>query len=254
MEFYPADKKHFTRHATERRRRGQLGSTFIEFALVIPFIAITFFGVVSFGIALGRYVHVVQVGRDLAHMYADGVDFTQPAAKAIAVQLAQGTGMTANGGNGVVILSRVREIYAAECDAAGYATCPNAGEIVFTQRVVVGNATLRASSFGTPNPTILNAQGNISPAVYLQNTDATVVTNENMAEMYGAATDSRAGNKGKGKGKGPKKGSSGGLAQGESPWIVEVYFTAPDISFLDFSYSPNLKSSTSGGVYAKFIF
>ena len=77
--------------------------------------------------------------RDLAHMYTDGVDFTQPAAQAIAVQLAQGTGMTANGGNGVAIFSRVQQIYAADCTAAGYGSCPNAGLIVFTQRVVVGN-------------------------------------------------------------------------------------------------------------------
>ena len=223
------------RHATARRGQRQLGSTILEFAVVIPFVALAFFGTVSFGITLGRYVQVVQVCRDLAHMYADGVDFSQSGAQAIAVQLAQGTGMTANGGNGVAIFSRVQQIYTADCTAAGLATCPNAGLIVFTQRVVVGNSTLRASSFGTPNTAILNAQGNISPNVYLQNTDATVRTS-NLAALYTAA------------------GQPAGLAQGDSPWIVESYFTAPDISFLDFSYSSTLRTSTSGGAYARFIF
>lgn len=218
------------------KKRRQLGSAITEFAVVIPFIAIAFFGTVSFGIALGRYVQVVQVCRDLAHMYADGVDFTQAGAQAIAVKLAQGTGMTANGGNGVVILSRVRQVYTADCTAAGYGSCPNAGLMVFTQRIVIGNTALRASSFGTPNAAILNAQGNINPSVYLQNTDATVRTNGNLAAIYTAA------------------GQPAGLAQGDSPWLAEVYFTAPDISFLDFSYSPNLKTSTSGGAYARFIF
>ena len=222
------------KQATEKRRR-QLGSTMTEFALVIPFIAVTFFGTVSFGIALGRYVQVVQVCRDLTHMYADGVDFTQAGAQAIAVQLAQGTGMTASGGNGVAILSRVRQIYNADCIAAGYGSCPNSGLIVITQRLVIGNPALRASSFGMPNPAIVDAKGDISSSVYLQNTDATVRTT-NLAAMYTAA------------------GQPGGLAQGDSPWIVETFFTAPDISFLDFSYSPNLKTSTSGGAYAKNIF
>ena len=232
MESYPEDKL----RPEGRRRSNQRGSTITEFALVIPFIAIAFFGTVSFGIALGRYVQVVQVCRDLAHMYADGVDFTQAGTQAIAVQLAQGTGMTANGGNGVVIFSRVQQIYTADCTAAGYGSCPNAGLIVFTQRIVIGNAALRTSSFGTPNANILNAKGNIAPSVYLQNTDATVRTTAAMAAMYTAA------------------GQPAGLAQGDSPWIAEAYFTAPDISFLDFSYSSTLRSSTAGGVYARFVF
>ncbi|MEO8025121.1 MAG: TadE family protein [Bryobacteraceae bacterium] len=224
------------REVSERRRRRQRGSTITEFAVVIPFISIAFFGTVSFGISLGRYIQVVQVCRDVAHMYADGVDFSQSSAKALAVQLAQGTGMTAAGGNGVVVLSRVRQVYTADCTAAGYGTCPNNGQIVFTQRLTIGNTALRASSFGTPAAAILNAQGNINASVYLQNTNSTVRANSTLASLYTSA------------------GQPAGLAQGDSAWIAEVYFTAPNISFLDFNYSSNLRSSTSGGAYARFIF
>ena len=136
-------------HATQGRVRRQFGNAIIEFAVVIPFIAIAFFGTVSFGMVLGRYVEVVQVCRDLAHMYTDGVDFSQAGAKAVAVQLASGTGMTASGGDGVVILSRVQQVYQADCTAAGFGPCPNAGLIVFTQRLTIGNKALRTSGYGT---------------------------------------------------------------------------------------------------------
>ena len=222
------------REVTARRRAiGQRGSTITEFAIVIPFISIALFGTVSFGISLGRYVQVMQVCRDLAHMHADGIDFTQSVMKDIAVKLATGTGMTAAGGNGVVILSRVRTVYAVECTPA----CPNTGFTVFAQRVTVGNTALRASSFGTPNPAILGAKGNINPSVYLQNTDATVRTS-NLSALFTAAG----------------RPVNQDLAQNDVGYICEVYFTAPDISFLDFSYSTNLRSTTSGGAYARFIF
>ena len=92
----------------------------------------------------------------------------------LALQLAQGTGMTATGGNGVVILSRISTLYQADCDASGFsATCGNLGQAVFTQRLAIGNTALRASAFGTPNSALINAQGNISPSGYLQDTDST---------------------------------------------------------------------------------
>ncbi len=82
---------------------GQRGSTVLEFAIVAPCLLLLFFGSIGLGIMLGRYVQAVQVARDIAHMYSDGVDFTNTANKNIITeQLASGTGMTATGGNGVV--------------------------------------------------------------------------------------------------------------------------------------------------------
>lgn len=86
-------------------RSRQHGTAIIEFALVAPFLVLAFLGTVGVGISLGRSIHSVQFCRDIAHMYADGVDFTQAGNKAIAVQLAQAAGMTASGGNGVVVLT-----------------------------------------------------------------------------------------------------------------------------------------------------
>jgi Flp pilus assembly protein TadG len=204
------------------------GSAIVEFAIVAPLLILTLFGTVSLGIMLGRTVQVNQVCRDLAHMFVDGVDFTQTANQNLAVQLAQGTGMTANGGNGVVIFSRVMTVYQADCDAAGYSgSCGSLGQCVIVQRVVVGNSSLRASAFATPTPALMDASGNIAGSVYLQNTDPSVQT-VGLAGLLTAA------------------GEVGLIPQGSSVWITEVFFTAPDLSFLGVD--------TSGGAYARFIF
>ena len=210
-----------------RSRSSEQGSTIVEFAVAAPLLVLLFFGSIGLGIMMGRFIQTIQVCRDVAHMYVDGVDFTQTANQNIVIQqLAAGTGMTAAGGNGVVILSRISTVYQADCDAAGFSgTCANLNQAVITQRISFGNAGLRSSSFGTPTSTLMDSAGNISPSVYLQNTDATVHATGFTAAMTAAGTVQ---------------------AQGDAAWVAEVFFTYPDIGFLG--------QSTAGGAYAKFIF
>jgi len=87
-----------------------------------------------------------QISRDLASMYAQGVDFSRNENKDIAMRVAEGLGM--DGNEGVVILSKIRVVNDSDC-APGSA-CLNNGHAVVTERYVLGNAALRASSFGTP--------------------------------------------------------------------------------------------------------
>lgn len=204
-------------------RSRQHGTAIIEFALVAPFLVLAFLGTVGVGISLGRSIHSVQFCRDIAHMYADGVDFTQAGNKAIAVQLAQAAGMTASGGNGVVVLTKVMTVYQADCDAAGV-TCTNLGLAVITQRVTVGNAALRASNFGTPTPTLMDSLGNISANVYLTNSDSSVQTSGFTPLLTTAGMTQQ---------------------QGDTAWVAESYFIYPALNFF-FSSSP--------GVYTRFIF
>src|SRR5271166_196630 len=157
------------------KKQKQKGSTLLEFAIVVPCLTLIFFGTIGLGVMMGRYIQAVQVCRDVAHMYSDGVDFTQTTPQSIITgYLANGIGMTATGGNGVVIFSRIQTVYAADCTAAAVSPCTNQGLPVFTQRIVVGNAALTHSAFGTPTAALLNASGNISPAVYLSNSDPSV--------------------------------------------------------------------------------
>ena len=216
-----------------RRKAGERGNAMLELAVVAPFLLLTLFGTLSLGIMLGRSVQVDQVCRDLAHMYVDGVDFTQTTNQNIAVQLAQGTGMTAAGGNGVVIFSRVMTVYQVDCDAAGYTgSCGNLGQCVVTQRVYIGNQSLRASSFATPTSALMDASGNISSSGYLQGTNNSVQTS-GFAPLLVAA------------------GEANLIPQGNFTWVTEVFYQAPDLAFLGNTF---FNSSSGGGSYARFIF
>ena len=134
--------------------------------------------------------------------------------------------MTAAGGNGVVLLSRISTVYQADCDAAGYsASCNNLNQAVITQRLLIGNSTLKTSAFGTPTSTLMDAQGNIAASVYLQNTDSSVRASGFTALLTAAGTTQQ---------------------QGASAWVAEVFFQYPDIGFLGVN--------TAGGAYVRFIF
>ncbi len=142
--------------------------------------------------------------RDTGHMYGLGVDFTAAGAQSIVNKLAQGFDMSATG-NAVLIFSQIVTVYQADCDAAGLtASCTNLGQPVFAQRIVLGNPSLRASAFGTPPPAFVGGQGNISPSNYYQ---------QNALQAAGFGTI---------------------LAQndGDTAWVVEGFFSQPDLSFL----------------------
>lgn len=204
----------------------QRGSTILEFAIVAPFLIVALLGVAGFGISLGRYIQALQVCRDVAHMFVDGVDFTQAGNQALIVLMAQGSGMTATGGNGVVIMSRISTVYQADCDAANYSgSCNNLGLAVFTQRIAVGNTALRTSAFGTPSTGIIDAEGNISSSVYLRNTDSSVRAAAFTPLLTAAGLTQ---------------------SQGDAAWVAEVYFLYPDLGFLG--------TSQPAGMYARFIF
>jgi hypothetical protein len=99
-----------------------------------------------------------QISRDIASMYAQGMDFSKSANQSIAERVAEGLGMSVENGQGVLILSKIRMVEASDC-AAG-SGCANQGHAVVTQRFVMGNAGLRRSSFGTPSH-IDPATGNV---------------------------------------------------------------------------------------------
>jgi hypothetical protein len=213
----------------------QRGSTLLEFAIVVPCLVTLFFGTVGLGIMMGRYIQVEQMARDIAHMYSDGVDFTQTTPQNIVVQqLAAGTGMTTTGGDGVVIFSQVQTVYASDCTAGGVSPCTNQGLPVFTQRIVVGNSSLKNSVFGTPSAAILDANGNIAPSVYLSNSDSSVRTS-GFESALDAASISAGGS-----------GTPPAQPAGNTAYVVEVFIQYPDIGFLGWS--------TAGGAYTRFIF
>jgi hypothetical protein len=128
------------------RSKQSRGTLVPLYALGAIFFVPLVIGVVLVSNSASRNDHANQVSRDVASMYAQGLDFANAANQDIALKVAEGLGMDIRGGRGVLILSRIRVVHASDC--AGH--CANEGFAVITQRYVIGNATLRASSFGTP--------------------------------------------------------------------------------------------------------
>lgn len=157
---------------SQRRKRRQRGNELIEFALVATFLLPLLFGTVVVGLNLSRSIQVTQVSRDAGHMYSRGVDFSDAANQALIERLAQGLNIHVTGGTGVVILSTIMFIGEAQCTAAGLSTqaCTNLNFPVVINRIVIGNSAVRASAFGTPNSSLIAADGDVSN--YLTNTSA----------------------------------------------------------------------------------
>jgi hypothetical protein len=136
--------------------------------------------------------------------------------------LCAGLNVTATGGNGVFLFSTVEYIDNTQCTAAGLqantSSCPNLGQNVFIQRVVVGNSSLFSSRFGTPSSSIIGTSGNISSANYLTNTSARATGFTSVLSLTG----------------------------GQVGYMTETYFSSPDFDW---------GSYMSGtGVYERSIF
>lgn len=186
-----------------KRKKPGHGGALIETALLLAAVLPVLLGVAGVGMRLGRSLEGMQVTRDVAHMYALGTDFSLPGTQAIAQALSRTFTLTSTG-NSVLILSRIVKVYQADCDGAGLGVCPNLGQTVLAQRLSLGNTGLRASSFGTPPGGYLDSQGNIRPADYCTQSSL-------MAAGFDAVL---------------------ALLQGQSAYLVEGYFSMPELDLL----------------------
>jgi hypothetical protein len=200
-----------------RDKKREKGNTIMEFAICTLFVIPVLLGTFTLGMNLIRAVQVTQVCRDAGHMYVRQVDFSLDANKDIVVRLASGLGLQRTGGTGVVILSKITYIGDAQCTAAGLsgAACVNRYQNVITQRLLIGNSSARASSFGTPNSNLIGSNGDV--ANYLTQTSA-------RATGFGSVLT---------------------LNAGELAFVSESYFPSPDYDMPGFSPS---------GVYARAIY
>jgi hypothetical protein len=155
-----------------QKRIRQRGNALVEFALVSVVLTPLLLSTVSLGMNLSRSIQVTQVVRDAGHMYARWVDFSLASNKQLIVRLSSGLGMTAAGGNGVVILTKVTYIADNDCTGAGLtlAQCTNRGQYVIMNRVTIGNPSFHTSAFGTPTPSGLDTNGDVLD--YLRDTSA----------------------------------------------------------------------------------
>lgn len=219
-----ADAADFAARASRKRARlaGQSGSTAIEFALVMICLIPLFFGTIAMGFTIGQAIEAIQVTRDTGHMYAEAVDFDSANAQQLVTQLASGFDLSSSG-NAVLIFSKIITVFTADCTSASVSPCTNAGSAVFTQRQTIGNTSLKTSPFGTPPSTYMDSDGIIQAKNYLQ--QSTLVA----TGFTSLITQS----------------------DGDIAYLVEGYFSEPDLSFLKPGYTG---SSGTGGIYARAIF
>jgi hypothetical protein len=140
-------------------------------------------GTGAIGINMIRTLQTVQLARDAGHMFARGVDFSSSTGagnQQILATLGTGMGLSATTGQGtaIVILSALTYVDGPTCTASnqynntGVApTCTNLGLWVFTQRLEIGNTSMRTSNFGSPltsGPTgvTLDSHGQIDVGQY----------------------------------------------------------------------------------------
>jgi len=126
------------------------------YALGAIFLVPMVIGVLMVNSSARRNDHANQVSRDIASMYAQGLDFSNRANQDIALNVAEGLGINMHRGKGVLILSKIRMVHDTDCLSSA---CSNKGYAVVAQRFVIGNAALRPSSFGTPAS--IDSTGNV---------------------------------------------------------------------------------------------
>ena len=152
-------------------------------------------GVLLVNNSASQNAHANEISRDVASMYAQGIDFSKSANRNIVLRAAEGMGVNIEQGHGVLILSKIRVVHDSDCPPEQPANCANKGYAVVTQRYVIGNPALRASSFGTPAK-VDTATGNV----------------RNWAGDISARAED----------------FTTRLSPGESTYVAECYLTAPE--------------------------
>jgi hypothetical protein len=133
------------------RRSKHPGNTSVQlYVLGAIFLIPLSIGIVLVTNNASRSEHAYQISHDIGSMYAQGLDFSQSANQTIALNVAEGIGIDIQGGNGVLILSKIRVVHPSDCAPNAGGKCNNKGYPVVTERYVLGNRSLRPSSFGTP--------------------------------------------------------------------------------------------------------
>ena len=177
------------------RKKRTRGVAAVEFALLTPFWLVLLIGTFTIGTQLVWELQVTQLVRDLASMYARGVDFSLSANQQLVTRLGVGLGLQPTGGNGVIILSTV-EYLDSTCN------CNNANSWVFLNRIAFGDTSLRQSSWGT-TCTDLDAEGNVP---------LTEVTGSACAQVSSSFTQL-----------GTPSAAANGFKPGQPAYIAEAY-------------------------------
>ncbi len=168
----PAASHHLVSSMLPIRHRSERGSALVEFAFTSLVWVPLLLGTIIFGFNLLSAIQVSQLCRDAGHMYAYGIDFTQPQNAAVLQRLASNLNinMQQNSGNGYIVFSKITLVTDADCAAAGASDpCSNRNQYVFTALLVFGDHAGAQTSLGNPNPRFFQSGSVIQLSDYLDN-------------------------------------------------------------------------------------
>ncbi len=127
------------------------GSAFIEFLFTSLIWLPLLLGTIVFGINLVRAIQVSQLSRDSGHMFAYGIDFSQPQNLPLLQRLAASLNIQQKSGDGAIVLSKITLVTQADCDASPAIVCANKNQYVFTNLFVFGASEYATTRLGNPD-------------------------------------------------------------------------------------------------------
>ena len=148
------------------------GSALVEFTLSSLVWVPLLLGTIVFGFNLLSAIQLSQLCRDSGHMYAYGIDFTQPANAALLERLASNLNINIqrNSGDGYIVFSTITLVTDADCAAAGASNpCFNRNQYVFTKLLALGNRADVQTSLGSPSSSYFQPGSVIQLSDYLNN-------------------------------------------------------------------------------------
>jgi Flp pilus assembly protein TadG len=173
------------RRVSARGLRCQRGNVIVEFAILFPFLTSMLAGAFTIGMSLTKAVQCSQLCRNANVLMVRSIDLSSNANKQLLLRTGSGLGMNIAGtntpdpnGKGTIILTKVVRVGDSACYSGitawngNPATCPNHGQYVIAQRIIIGNTSQWASATGTASGVVLDSKGNVSDQDIAQNSSA----------------------------------------------------------------------------------
>ena len=157
--------------------KNERGGATVEFCFSALIWLPLLLGTTVFGINLIQAIQLSQLSRATGHMYAYGIDFTQPQNVSLLQRLSSSLNIQQNGGQGAIVLSKITLVTDSDCAAANMKVCANNGKYVFTSLYAFGNHTYAQTKLGNPQGYLFNGTA-IQASQYLSN-PTLVATNFN---------------------------------------------------------------------------
>jgi hypothetical protein len=160
-------------------QKNQRGVSIVEFCFSMLVLVPMLLGTIGTGLNLVMELQTIELARDAGHMYAragPAADFSQPGYQTLLASIGSTLGLstTAGKGSAVLILSQVLYVDKGICASDGKVDgsgnplgCTNYGDWVFTQRLTIGNSSVKTSNYGSPvvtgkTPVTIASNGGIS--------------------------------------------------------------------------------------------